>query len=162
VAQEGTSGSKSVERPPPSVSAAIDRPELTLPGPPAGTLPLTSSPDRALTWTTAGVCPVAYVILAWISFIHVHKGLPITPWDPGLGVVFALMVFAGPAAGFILFGGIVITEVVVLRNEVEWPIIIGIGLITSSSYALVAAFARQVLRIDVGLFHLREQASQVP
>jgi two-component system, LuxR family, sensor kinase FixL len=156
VAQEGTSGTKSVERPPPSVSAAIDRVELALPGPPAGTLSLASSSDRALKWTTSGACLVAYVILAWVSFIHVHKGLPVTPWDPGLGVVFALMVFAGPAAGIILFAGIVITEVVVLRNEVEWPIIIGIGLITSSSYALVAAFARQVLRIDVGLFHLRD------
>jgi two-component system sensor kinase FixL len=102
------------------------------------------------------MCLVAYVILAWVSFIHVHKGLPVTPWDPGLGVMFALMVFAGPAAGFILFGGVVISEVVVLRNEVEWPIIIGIGVITSVSYASVAAFARQFLRIDVGLFHLRD------
>jgi integral membrane sensor domain MASE1 len=109
-----------------------------------------------LKWATAGVCLVAYVILAWVSFIHVHKGLPVTPWDPGLGVVFALMVFAGPQAGFILFGGIVIAEVVVLRNEVEWPVIIGIGVITSLSYASVAAFARQFLRIDVGLFHLRD------
>jgi two-component system, LuxR family, sensor kinase FixL len=109
-----------------------------------------------LKWATAGVCLVAYVILAWVSFIHVHKGLPVTPWDPGLGVVFALMVFAGPQAGFILFAGVVIAEVIVLQNEVEWPIIIGIGVITSVSYASVAAFARQFLRIDVGLFHLRD------
>jgi signal transduction histidine kinase len=66
------------------------------------------------------------------------------------------MVFAGPQAAFILFAGIVIAEVVVLRNEVEWPIIIGIGVITSASYASVAAFARQFLRIDVGLFYLRD------
>ncbi len=112
--------------------------------------------DRALKWAVAGMCLAAYVILAWVSFIHVHKGLPVTPWDPGLGVVFALMVFAGPQAGFILFAGIVISEVVVLRNEVEWPIVIGIGVITSASYASVAAFVRQFLRIDVGLFHLRD------
>jgi two-component system, LuxR family, sensor kinase FixL len=161
VAQEGTSGSKDVERQPSSIMAPIDSTELTLPRPPTETLStetlsLAFSSDRALKWATAGVCLVAYVILAWVSVIHIHKGLPVTPWDPGLGVVFALMVFAGPQAGFILFGGIVIAEVVVLRNEVEWPVIIGIGVITSLSYASVAAFARQFLRIDVGLFHLRD------
>jgi signal transduction histidine kinase len=82
--------------------------------------------------------------------------LPITPWDPGLGVVFALMAFAGPAAGFVLFGGVVITEVLVLRHEVEWPVIIGIAAITSLSYTAVTTLARQVLRIDIGLFHLHD------
>ena len=43
----------------------------------------------------AGIFLAAYVILEWVSFIHEYKGLPITPWNPGLGVVFALMVFAG-------------------------------------------------------------------
>src|ERR1700712_1180425 len=97
-----------------------------------------------------------YVILAWVSFIHVHKGLPVTPWDPGLGVVFALMVLAGPRAGFILFGGGVIAEVLVLQDEVDWPITIGIGAITSLSYVSVTALARRYLQIDVGLFHLRD------
>jgi len=104
----------------------------------------------------AAACLAAYVLLAWISFIHVHKGLPVTPWDPGLGVVFALMVFAGPRAGFVLFGGVVIAEVLVLQHEVEWPIIIGIAAITSLSYTAVSAVARQILQIDSGLFHLRD------
>jgi TRAP-type C4-dicarboxylate transport system permease small subunit len=77
---------------------------------------LRHSPDRALKWTIAATCLAAYVLLAWISLIHVHKGLPITPWDPGLGVVFALMAFAGPRAGFVLFGGVVIAEVLVSRR----------------------------------------------
>src|SRR5262245_7021398 len=98
----------------------------------------------------------AYVLLAWISLIHVHKGLPITPWDPGLGVVFALMAFAGPQAGFVLFVGVVIAEVLVLQHEVEWPVIIGIAAITSLSYTAVTILARQILRIDIGLFHLRD------
>jgi two-component system, LuxR family, sensor kinase FixL len=114
------------------------------------------SPGRALKWTIAATCLAAYVLLAWISFIHVHKGLPVTPWDPGLGVVFALMAFAGPQAGFVLFGGVVIAEVLVLQHEVEWPIIIGIGAITSLSYTAVTILARQILQIDVGLLHLRD------
>jgi signal transduction histidine kinase len=117
---------------------------------------LLHSPDRALIWTIAATCLAAYVLLAWISLIHVHKGLPITPWDPGLGVVFALMAFAGPQAGFVLFGGVVIAEVLVLRHEVEWPVIIGIAAITSLSYTAVTILARQILRIDIGLLHLRD------
>jgi two-component system sensor kinase FixL len=121
-----------------------------------GTLLLAHSSGRASKWAMAGMCLVAYVVLAWVSFIHVHKGLPITPWDPGLGVMFALMVLAGPWAGSVLFGGVVIAEVLILQNEVEWPIVIGIGAITSLSYASVTVFARQHLQIDVGLFHLRD------
>jgi two-component system, LuxR family, sensor kinase FixL len=107
-------------------------------------------------WAIAGMYLAAYVILEWVSFIHVHKGLPVTPWDPGLGVVFALMVHAGPPAGFVLFGGVIIAGALLLQNTVEWPIIIGTGAITSFSYASVAAFARWQLHIDVGLFHLRD------
>jgi CheY-like chemotaxis protein len=82
---------------------------------------------------------------------HLRKGLPITPWDLGLGVMFALMAFAGPQAGFVLFGGVVIAEVVVLRHEVEWPVIVGIAANTSLSYTAVT-----ILAIDIGLFHLRD------
>src|SRR5262249_54415434 len=35
----------------------------------------------------AGIFLAAYVILEWVSFIHEYKGLPITPWNPGLGAV---------------------------------------------------------------------------
>src|SRR5258707_7237839 len=129
---------------------------VTLQNSPAGTLLLPHSPGRALKWAMAATSLAAYVLLAWISFIHVHKGVPITPWDPSLGVVFALMAFAGPRAGFVLFGGVVIAEVLVLQHEVEWPIIIGIAAITSLSYTAVSAVARQILQIDSGLFHLRD------
>src|SRR5215470_1244986 len=111
--------------------AALDR---TLQNSPAGTLLLAYSSGRALKGAMAGMCLAAYVVLAWASFIHVHKGLPVTPWDPGLGVVFALMVVAGPQAGFVLFAGVVIAEILVLQHEAEWPIVLGIGAITSLSY----------------------------
>ena len=123
---------------------------------PKATSLLPYSSGAAGQWAIAGMYLAAYVILEWVSFIHVHKGLPVTPWDPGLGVVFALMVHAGPAAGFVLFGGVVIAGALLLQNTVEWPIIIGIGAITSFSYASVAALARWQLHIDVGLFHLRD------
>lgn len=111
---------------------------------------------RRTKWAIAGVCLAAYVALAWLSFIHVHKGLPVTPWDPGLGVLFALMMLTGPRAGIVLFAGVIIAEVLVLQNEAEWPIVLGIGAITSLSYALVTAAARRFLHIDVALSNLRD------
>jgi two-component system sensor kinase FixL len=114
------------------------------------------SPDQALKWTAAAIYLAVYVVLEWASYIHVHKGMPITPWDPGLGVVFALMLRGGPLGGLILFGGMVIAEALVLQDDVDWPIFIAIGAITALSYGSVAALARRKLRIDIELFHLRD------
>ena len=115
-----------------------------------------SHPPRFSRRATAALCLAAYVVLAWVSFIHVHKGVPVTPWDPGLGVVFALMMLAGPGAGFVLFAGVVIAEGFVLQNDTEWPIVLGIAAITSLSYAFVTVVARNVLKIDVRLSNLRD------
>jgi len=123
---------------------------------PAEILRLPAAPGRPMKWAMAGLCLAAYVVLAWLSFIHVHKGLPVTPWDPGLGVVFALMMLAGPGAGIVLFAGVVAAEALVLENEADWPIILGIGTITSLSYVIVTVIARRILRIDVALSNLRD------
>jgi two-component system, LuxR family, sensor kinase FixL len=122
----------------------------------AGTLTLPGASARPAQWAMAALCLAAYVVLAWASFIHVHKGLPVTPWDPGLGVVFALMILAGPKAGLVLFAGVVIAEALVLQNDADWPVILAIGAITSLSYALVASLARRVFKIDARLFNLRD------
>src|SRR5215467_4057809 len=65
----------------------------------------------------AGTFLAGYVILEWVSFIHEDKGVPITPWNPGLGVVFALMVFAGSRYGIVLFAGVVLAEILVLKSK---------------------------------------------
>ena len=104
----------------------------------------------------AGVFLAAYVALEWISFIHEYKGLPITPWNPGLGAVFAMIVFAGPLGGIVLFAGVVIAEIFVLHSKLDWPIIVGIGAIISVTYTLVATVTRRRLRLDVELIHLRD------
>jgi len=48
--------------------------------------------------------------------------LPITPWNPGLGVVFALMIFGSNRYGIVLFAGIVLAEFLVVKSKLEWPI----------------------------------------
>ena len=115
------------------------------------------SSGYAVEWAAAATYFAVYLFLEWVSFIHIQKGVPVTPWDPGLGVVFALMVRGGGAlGGLILFGGIVIAEVLFLPNDVDWPIIVGVGAITALSYASVAAVAQRHLQINAELFHLRD------
>jgi signal transduction histidine kinase len=112
--------------------------------------------EHASKWAVAVLYLAAYIILEWASFIHVHKGLPITPWDPGLGVAFALMIRGGPLSGLILFAGMVVAETLVLQNDIDWPIDIGVAAITATSYASVAALVQRYFRIVADLTHLRD------
>jgi len=52
--------------------------------------------------TTASLI-AAYVLLEWVSFIHEYKGVPITPWNPGLGLVFGFIVLFGARFAAVLF-----------------------------------------------------------
>ena len=99
---------------------------------------------------------MAYVALEWVSFIHEYKSVPITPWNPGLGVVFALMLLGGARYSTVLFAGVVIAETTVLRTALPWPIILGIAGIFALVYGAAAFVARERLRLDPSLFHLRD------
>ena len=104
--------------------------------------------------TTGIVFLAAFVALEWVSFIHEYKGLPVTPWNPGLGVVFALMLYSGARYGVVLFVGVLIAEIAVLRTNLPWPFIIGVAIIIATGYSAVALVVRR--RLDVGLNHLRD------
>lgn len=111
---------------------------------------------HASKWAGAILYLAAYVVLEWASFIHVHKGLPITPWDPGLGLAFSLMIRGGPRSALLLFVGMVVAEGLVLQNDVDWPTDVGVAAITAMSYASVAALLQRHFRIDADLTHLRD------
>ena len=116
--------------------------------------PSGSSPAWLHAGTTGIAFLVAYIALEWISFIHEYKGLPVTPWNPGLGVVFALMLYSGARYGVVLFVGVLIAEIAVLRTNLPWPFIIGVAAIIATGYSAVAFVVRR--RLDVGLNHLRD------
>ena len=107
-------------------------------------------------WIAVAGFVVAYIVLEWISFIHEYKGLPLTPWNPGLGLAFACLILIGPHYGIALFAGIIIAEMVVLQSNLEWTIIVLIAAIIASGYAFVAIVIRKQFRLDVGLTHLRD------
>src|SRR5262245_41902285 len=104
---------------------------------------------------TTGVI-AAYVLLEWLSFIHEYKGVPITPWNPGLGLVFGLVVLFGARYATVLFAGAVIAEIAILRSNLWWPIILALAAIIAGGYGVVAQVARGHLRLDAGLNRLRD------
>jgi two-component system sensor kinase FixL len=103
-----------------------------------------------------GAFLAAYVALERLSFIHEYQGLPITPWNPALGMMFALLVLIGAPAAGLLFAGVVIAETFVLESKLAWPIIFAIGAVVSASYAAAALVATRALRFDPALPHLRD------
>jgi signal transduction histidine kinase len=105
-------------------------------------------------FATAVALLLAYVTLEWLSFIHEYKGVPITPWNPGLGLLFAFMVLKGPRHGLLLFAGVLIAELAVLRTRLDWYAILSISLIIAGAYSAAAAAARRRLRLDVRLNRL--------
>lgn len=72
--------------------------------------PLALSHRVVRQWTAATGVLIAYVALEWVSFIHESNGLPLTPWNPGLGIVFACLILLGPHYGIVLFAGIIVAE----------------------------------------------------
>jgi signal transduction histidine kinase len=56
----------------------------------------------------------------------------------------------------VLFVGVVIAEIAVLRSSLSWPVIIGIAAIVAAGYAAMTVVARRVLAFDAGLNRLRD------
>jgi two-component system, LuxR family, sensor kinase FixL len=115
-----------------------------------------TSETLALHPRAAGLFLAVYVVLEWVSFIHEYKGVPATPWNPGLGVAFALMVFAGPRYGIVLFAGVVISEIAVLRSSLEWWVVVAIAGIIAVGYGSMAWLVRRQLQFESSLDRLRD------
>lgn len=102
----------------------------------------------------AALSLLAYLGLDWVSFIHEHKGLPVTPWNPGLGFLFALIALQGSSFGVVLFAGVAIAEIFLLRASLAWPVTLGIAGIIATTYAIAGSLARK--RLDISLARVRD------
>ena len=113
-------------------------------------------PDRPTGLAGAGLLLAAYIVLEWISYIHELNDFPVTPWNPGLGAVFAAMVLKGPIYGLVLFAGVILAELSVLQSDLPLAAVIAIATIVAAGYATAAFVIRRMLNLDVGLHHLRD------
>ncbi len=105
---------------------------------------------------TAAALIAAYLALEWVSFIHEHNGLPVTPWNPGLGALFAVLILGGPAYASVLFAGVLLAEIFVLRTQLAWPVIGLMALIIAAVFTAAAVVVRRRLHLDVGLSRVRD------
>src|ERR1700758_4030790 len=104
---------------------------------------------------------MAFLVLVWIfqdwaSFIHGYKGSLITPWDPGIGILFALIVRGGIFHGLPLLAGIICAEFIVRQATLGVPMTLISAAVIASTYTTAAMIARYHFRIDVELTRLRD------
>jgi signal transduction histidine kinase len=96
----------------------------------------------------ASLLVALYVGLEWLSFLHEHAGLPVTPWNPGLGLMFAMIILKGRHYGVVFFIGVVASELLVLRTSLPWFILLTVGIIVAAAYTAAAEAARRTRVMD--------------
>jgi len=99
---------------------------------------------------------LVYVALEWVTYSHEYQGVPVTPWNPGLGVAFGLIVLRSAVYGLALFAGVVVAEIFVLNTHLTWSAMLGVAVVVAASYTAAAAVARRRLRLDVAMDHVRD------
>ena len=97
-----------------------------------------------------------YLLLEWLSFIHEYKGLPITPWNPGLGVLLALMILGGGRYVLVLFVGALTAEFVVIESDLPPVLSVAVAGVMTVGYGAVAVAIRRRSCLDVALHRLHD------
>ncbi len=98
-----------------------------------------------------------YLAFEWISVVQEYRGLPVTAWNPGLGILFAGMARGSGMATLALFCGALIAESTMIGSSETWREAAALAALITISYACVAALAR-ALRLDPGLERVRDVA----
>lgn len=99
-----------------------------------------------------------YLGLEWLSFLHEHEGLPVTPWNPALGMMFAVIMLKGAPFGLVLFVSAALAQAIVLQSSLGWPVILAVAGVVAGSYTGVASLTRNLLRSGPPGFHTRDIA----
>jgi signal transduction histidine kinase len=99
---------------------------------------------------------LAYVALEWVTYSHEYRGVPVTPWNPGLGIAFGMIVLRSAAYGLALFAGVVVAEISVLQTQLAWASILLVAVVVAATYTGAAAVARRRLHFDVAMGHVRD------
>lgn len=102
---------------------------------------------------------LVYLLLEWFSFLQDFRGLPVSPWNPGLGVLFAFMLARRLAYGLVLFAAILASELFLLEMRAPWPTIVVIAGVASAVYTMAAATIRSIVREGLEFDRVRDVAT---
>src|SRR3954468_15143423 len=104
-----------------------------------------------------GVYLAAYAALEWISFIGPYAHLGITPWNPGTGLSFALLLLFGLR----MFPFLLVSPLLAdfLNQQLTMPLTVEVlsSVVIGCGYsAALAALRRPALRFDPALASMRD------
>src|SRR5215472_19015443 len=97
-----------------------------------------------------------WVLQEWASSIHSYKDSLITPWNPGIGILFAVIIREGVLYGLALFVGVVCAELVTRGGALGLPVTMVSAGIIAGAYTSAAVVARNHFPINVELSRLRD------
>jgi signal transduction histidine kinase len=100
---------------------------------------------------------VIYLALEWISAIQEYRGVPVTAWNPGLGVLFAGLLRGSRNAAVALFIGATLADVLLGAGVPNISQAFVVAAIITLGYVAVAEFAR-ALNLDSRLERVRDVA----
>jgi C4-dicarboxylate-specific signal transduction histidine kinase len=98
----------------------------------------------------------AYALLDWLSFIEPYAHLSITPWNPGIGLTFALLLMFGRRMFPFALVAPLLADILQWPSSLPW-IEIAASLVIGASYALAALILlRPQMRFDPALSSMRD------
>lgn len=90
-----------------------------------------------------GALILIYLALEWVSNLHEMGGLPVTAWNPGLGLLFAAIIHHPVAGTIALASGVALARTLVLESMLSPATTVLFGLLSALSYLLPALLARR-------------------
>lgn len=97
------------------------------------------------------VLTLAFVALEWISEIHEHKGLHVTAWSPGIGLLFGVMFRNLTSGSIAMLASIMLAETIFIDRAPGWPMIGVVAVVTTLCYAGAVVAARRYFDFDPSL-----------
>jgi signal transduction histidine kinase len=109
-------------------------------------------------WAVVGLLYVAgYVLLDWISLIQPYAPFGISPWNPGTGLSFALVLLFGRRMLPFLFVGVLLSDLVHQPLPLPWVAEFAAALLVAGGYAVaLLALMHPRLRFSPALSSMRD------
>jgi two-component system, LuxR family, sensor kinase FixL len=98
-----------------------------------------------------------YLLLDWVSFIEPYAPFGITPWNPGTGLSFALVLLSGRRMIPFLFVSPLLSDIVHQQLPMPWPVELACTFLIGGGYsAALMLLLRPRTRFDPSLSSMRD------